>query len=116
MAHPLRPLSAAEIDDASALVHASGQLATGGDESKAFFGTASLLEPPKRDVATWADGDAPLPRRVRLAGMDNGGDGGFEADVDLASKSVALSRIPMTVSRSCSAASRPRPRAQVVDA
>ena len=87
--HPLAPLTAEEIQLAASLV--KSRL---GD--RASFCSAALVEPPKEALQHSASGDA-LPRRLRLVGYDYPAfeppDGGFDAVVDVGSRSVEISRI-----------------------
>jgi primary-amine oxidase len=82
MSHPLDPLSQPEIEDAVRIFtdsdHANG---------KAYFSSLALIEPEKPVMQQWQPGQ-PMPRRVRLLGMDSGTDGGFECDIDLERASV----------------------------
>ena len=88
-AHPLDPLTADEVERASALVKA--RLG-----ARAGFCSVALAEPPKSALRTFADGDR-IPRKLRFMGYDypdgNPPDGGFDAIVDLAAGTVDLARI-----------------------
>ena len=89
MAHPMVPLTTAEIERATAA--ASAQL------HGAMFTYCKLLDPPKADVAAWTPGAAALPRVVRLIGQDDTEDGGFEADVTLAPGGDSVQMNPTAV-------------------
>ena len=86
MSHPLDPLSAAEISSAV------DRFREPHDEEQAFFSSAGLVEPPKASVKAGAE----VPRIARLLGVDGKADGGFKADVNLASGEVAVERLPGT--------------------
>ena len=84
--HPLEALTADEVAEAGAL--AKAEL---GD--RAAFCSVALVEPPKADLKSFKSGD-PVPRKVRFLGYDYaGGDGGFDATVDLVSRRVEMARI-----------------------
>lgn len=87
--HPLEPLSAQEIESATALTKAKVG-------ARAAFCSAALVEPPKEALANFAAG-APVSRKVRLLGYDHAPgqepDGGFDAVVDLSAGTVAVERI-----------------------
>ena len=90
--HPLEALTADEVAEASALAKAElGE--------RAAFCSVALVEPPKAYLKSFRNGD-PVPRKVRFlgydhAGGDTGGDGGFDATVDLVNRRVEMSRITL---------------------
>ncbi len=84
MPHPLEPLSEKEIDAALEIFHQTH------DGTETFFSSASLLEPRKDLVKSGAT----VPRVVKLLGVDNRQDGGFVAEVDIASQNASISRLP----------------------
>ena len=83
MPHPLDPLSAEEISYAVRL------FTDHHDDAPAFFSSIGLIEPPKADVKA----GRPTPRRARLLGVDQMGDGGFAAEIDLDAATVQISRL-----------------------
>jgi hypothetical protein len=81
--HPLLPPQADELEAAVAALRS--ELG-----SEAFFCHAQLAEPPKEATASH-------PRTIRIVGMDDALDGGFEADVAVgADSAVTLRRVPNT--------------------
>jgi len=83
MAHPLDPLSGAEISRAVELFRAQNEA------DGAFFSSVGLIEPPKAMVK---EGQQP-PRMARLLGVDQTADGGFAAEVNLDEGSVLINRL-----------------------
>ena len=83
MAHPLDPLSGAEIARAVELFRAQNEA------DGAFFSSVGLIEPPKAMVK---EGQQP-PRMARLLGVDQTADGGFAAEVNLDEGSVLINRL-----------------------
>ena len=85
--HPLRMLSAGEIDAAAKLL--KDQLS-----EKATFGSVALVEPDKNLILD-ASKHKDIPRLVRFMGYDypDTPDGGFDATVNLASGEVTVHRI-----------------------
>ena len=83
MAHPLDPLSGAEIARAVELFRAQNEA------DGAFFSSVGLIEPPKAMVK---QGQQP-PRMARLLGVDQTADGGFAAEVNLDEGSVLINRL-----------------------
>ena len=78
MSHPLHPLSAEEVQQSLDILAAS----RAGEEYA--LSSIGLLEPPKADVK----GGVPCPRQVQFVGVDKQSDGGFVANIDLATKAV----------------------------
>ena len=83
MAHPLDPLSGAEIARAVEIFRAQNEA------DGAFFSSVGLIEPPKAMVK---EGQQP-PRMARLLGVDQTADGGFAAEVNLDEGSVLINRL-----------------------
>lgn len=83
--HPLDPLSANEIEQAVARFRATHK------DERAAFSSVGLVEPAKAVVRAWQPGE-PATRIVRLLGVDQAQDGGFEADVDLGTGKVRVRR------------------------
>ena len=83
MAHPLDPLSGAEIARAVEIFRAQNKA------DGAFFSSVGLIEPPKAMVKK---GQQP-PRMARLLGVDQTADGGFAAEVNLDEGSVLINRL-----------------------
>ena len=85
--HPLDPATGDEIGRAVELVRK-----TLG--SNAWFSSCGRVEPTKAALKNWQTKDDPL-RVIRLLGVDESGDGGFEADVRLADGDVTVRRLPL---------------------
>src|SRR5262249_59272934 len=81
-AHPLAPLSAAEIKTAAAVIRDTGRLPD--DARFAYFG---LDEPPKEAVSGFAAGD-PVERRVRVVLVPGPVADVVEAVVDVGRRAV----------------------------
>jgi primary-amine oxidase len=81
-AHPLESLTGAEIKTAAAVLRADERLT--GAARFAYFG---LDEPPKAEVATFADGD-PMERRVRVVIVPGPAADVVEAVVDVGARAV----------------------------
>jgi primary-amine oxidase len=75
-AHPLDPLSSAEITRAIAILKAARPLSP-----DTLFPLVALHEPPKRDVLAWARG--PFPRQAAIVVLDRAAGRTSEAVVDL---------------------------------
>src|SRR5712691_11527720 len=87
--HPLDPLTAAEIESASAALVASGRVPQG-----ALVSTIILREPAKDDVRRFAPG-APMRREAFAVLYDWAANRTFEAVVDLAERRVvAWAEVP----------------------
>ena len=80
--HPLEPLAAQEIEQAVDLFRQQYR------QQNAFFSSAGLVEPAKQSVK-----DREASRLVRLLGIDDEKDGGFEALIDLSSSAVTVNRL-----------------------
>src|SRR2546426_39153 len=81
-AHPLASLTAAEIETAVSVLRADDRLT-----NAAPFAYFRLDEPPKAEVATFADGD-PLERRVRVVIVPGPAADVVEAVVDVGARAV----------------------------
>src|SRR5579862_7514391 len=86
-AHPLDPLSAAELERTVATLHADERLL-----EPLRFVTVELAEPDKPLLAAWTDG-GPAPVRTAFAVVLDGAGSGFEARVDLAGGDVELTAL-----------------------
>jgi primary-amine oxidase len=87
-AHPLDPLTAAEIATAVRLVRAQPDLAPqAGSERELLFPTVTLNEPPKSEVRAFTPGST-FRREASVAVFDRTGNRTFEAIVDLRARKV----------------------------
>jgi primary-amine oxidase len=86
-AHPLDPLTAAEITAAVAAIRGSAEFASRSERCR--FVTVGLAEPDKAAVLEWEAGE-PFPERIaEVILLDHGRAETVEASVDLARKRVA---------------------------
>jgi primary-amine oxidase len=87
--HPLDPLSGDEIAAAAAAVRKAL-----GESARFRFVTVTLLEPDKRDLAAWDEGD-PFRRLAEIVVLDPGVEGAYEAVADVGSGELVRSeRLP----------------------
>ena len=77
VAHPLDPLTSAEIVQAASILRAQRQLG-----ARVRFETVVLKEPEKAKVRSFAAGD-PIPREAFLVILDNDAEATYEATVSL---------------------------------
>ena len=85
-AHPLDPLSAAEVAAVAASVRSDARFAALGARSR--FITIALLEPPKESVLTWAAGGAMPPRAAEVVILDRDSERTVETVASLDSGAV----------------------------
>lgn len=86
--HPLDPLTIEEIEAAVKLVRKQEGI------NKPYFSSVGLLEPDKSMVKAHREGDV-AERIVQLLGVDEGRDGGFQADVDMGAETVDVQRVSL---------------------
>src|SRR5215469_16432021 len=84
--HPLEPLTAAEIEEAVAILRASGRL---GEQVR--FASISLREPAKETVLSFQPGD-PVTREAFIILLDNATNAVHEAVVSLSLGAVTAWR------------------------
>lgn len=83
--YPLEPISKAEIETAVSVYQASDEAKAGG---KCAFSYVVLVEPMKSEMQQFLRGGPKPPRVLRLVGLDELNDAGFQADVDVSHRSI----------------------------
>jgi primary-amine oxidase len=94
-AHPLDPLSAAEVGAVASALRADERFATLGERSR--FILIALLEPAKDAVLAWTAGAAPPRREAEAVILDRDAERTIEAVVTLAPEVVSTWRERMDV-------------------
>lgn len=84
--HPLHPMTVNEIERVVAIFREHHP------DEHAFFASVGLIEPEKAVVQQFKQGGQ-VTRNIRLLGLDSQHDGGFQADINVATGDFALKRL-----------------------